>query len=66
MSGLAYDHDGMAESCMGIAVADADRNGLLDLFITKFYHESNTFYQQQSQWFFTDETHAANLHGPGL
>jgi hypothetical protein len=65
-SGVAFDAEGRAQACMGIGVADCDGNGLLDLFVTNFYNESNTLYLQQSPLQFSDETRRAGLRDPGF
>lgn len=65
LSGLAMNADGRAEACMGIAAGDVDGNGVLDLFVTNFYQESNTLYQQQQPHLFIDETRNFSLHDPG-
>ncbi len=64
--GLAYDRDGNTQACMGVAVGDATGNGLLDLFVTNFHQESNTFYMQRPGPFFTDETRRARLRDPSF
>jgi len=60
-SGLAFDRDGRAQACMGVACADADGNGQLDLFITNYYREANTLYLQEAPLLFNDRTAAYEL-----
>lgn len=66
VSGTAYDSDGRPQASMGIAADDADGDGLIDLFLTHFYNESNTFYRQQPGGFFVDESREANLWAGSL
>ncbi|MEZ6064073.1 MAG: CRTAC1 family protein [Planctomycetaceae bacterium] len=66
VSGTAYDFDGKAQASMGIAVDDADNDGLPDLFVTHFYNESNTYYHQQPGFYFVDESVAANLQSAAM
>ncbi len=64
--GVAMDAQGRAPSNMGVAIGDADGNGWLDLFITEFYSEPNTYYQATGQGDFQDLSKRANLAAPSL
>ncbi len=61
VSGLAFDRDGLALACMGVAAGDANGDGLPDLFVTNFSGESNTLYVQRPGRFFIDATREAGL-----
>lgn len=63
-SGLAYNQSGLAQACMGVAVDDVDRNGLIDLFITNFTEEGSILYSQQSDGLYEDRTREAGLFDP--
>jgi len=60
-SGVAFNGQGKAEGCMGIALGDVDGNGLIDLHITNFLSESNTLYLQNAPGFFSDQTRECRL-----
>ncbi|MEZ5940799.1 MAG: FG-GAP-like repeat-containing protein [Planctomycetaceae bacterium] len=66
ISGTAFDGDGRAQACMGVASADVDGNGLLDMFITNYYKESNTLYLQEDPLIFHDQTAAFGLREPSF
>jgi len=66
-SGLAVDASGLAQASMGIAAGDADQDGWLDLFVTNFFAESNTFYHHQPpDELFIDESAMRGLRAPSL
>ena len=61
LAGVAVNRDGRPEASMGVAAADSDNDGDLDLFMTHFRRESNTFYRSQGDGFFDDETAKVHL-----
>ena len=63
-AGLAVDADGRPQACMGVACDDLDGDGLVDLFVTNFHHESNTFYRALSPLLYVDDTRPAQLRQP--
>lgn len=64
--GLALNRLGRPEACMGIAAGDANGDGLIDLFVTNFEHESNTLYLQRPGMMFVDATDQFGLSTPSL
>jgi tetratricopeptide (TPR) repeat protein len=66
LAGVAYDRDGAAQASMGIAVGDGDDDGLMDIFVTNFLLQSNTYYRQIAPDFFEDATQALGLREPSL
>ncbi|WP_068132551.1 FG-GAP-like repeat-containing protein [Roseimaritima ulvae] len=66
VSGVGFDEVGNLQACMGVAAGDANADGLLDLFITNFWAESNILYQQQPGRLFADQTRSANLRDSGF
>jgi tetratricopeptide (TPR) repeat protein len=59
--GLAFNHQSAAEASMGIAATDADGDLDMDLFVTHFTDETNTFYEQVHEGLFQDTTDAVHL-----
>jgi hypothetical protein len=66
LRGLAYNMDGLAMACMGVAADDLDGNGLLDLLVTNFMDEPNSLYLQDAPGLFVDATRTAGLQGPSF
>ncbi len=62
-AGVALNAQGKAEASMGIAVGDPDADGDLDLFLTHFRRESNTFYRDAGPYF-EDATESLGLAAP--
>lgn len=56
ISGAAYDHNGAAQSGMGVDAEDVDGDGLPELFVTNFSNEYNTLYQNFGNGNFFDNT----------
>ena len=66
LNGLALDADGASQAAMGIAIGDANEDGLLDLFVTTFYRQAKALYIQQPDRSFREESRHANLHEAGF
>ncbi len=65
--GCAVNRAGSSQASMGIAVADYDNNGYLDIYVTHFYGESNTLYANLGTTRgFRDVTGTEGLHEPTL
>ncbi|MDB5391797.1 MAG: putative system TPR-repeat lipoprotein [Planctomycetaceae bacterium] len=64
-SGLAFDASGQAQASMGVAAADVDRDGRLDLFVTNFEREYNNLYLQLQPGLFTDAIATSGLQEAG-
>ncbi|MBL4659141.1 MAG: VCBS repeat-containing protein [Alcanivoracaceae bacterium] len=60
-SGLAVNAQGVAEASMGMAIADYDLDGDMDVFFTHLMNESNTLYRNNGKGYFQDVTNRSKL-----
>jgi enediyne biosynthesis protein E4 len=60
-AGVAYNFDGQLQSGMGVAVADFDGNGLLDIAKTNFSGDLPSLYRNENGKFFSDVSMRAGL-----
>ncbi len=61
LSGFGFNGEGAAEAGMGLAAGDVNGDGLVDVMITNYAHETNTLYLNRGGLFFEDGTTAAGL-----
>ncbi|HEY3936029.1 MAG TPA: CRTAC1 family protein [Bryobacteraceae bacterium] len=60
-AGVAYNFDGALQAGMGVAVADYDGDGLLDIAKTNFSGDLTSLYHNDDGKFFTDLSREAGL-----
>jgi enediyne biosynthesis protein E4 len=60
-AGVAASSSGGYQAGMGVACADFDGDGLVDIAVTNFYAESTSLYRNLGGGLFTDRTTAAGL-----
>ena len=65
-AGAAVNASGRATASMGTAADDLDGDGLLDLFVTNFINEPNSFFKGLGQGGFADVSAHAGLSAPSL
>ncbi len=61
LAGCAYNSDGKETSGMGVAAADYDGDGWLDIFKTNFSDESASLYRNSGQGMFVDVAQQAGI-----
>jgi hypothetical protein len=60
-AGVAYDANGRAQAGMGVAVADVDANGFLDIAKTNFSGDYPSLYRNEDGEFFRETAEEAGL-----
>jgi hypothetical protein len=66
LRGLGGDDRSQAQGSMGIATADFDRDGDIDLYVTNFEKEYNTYHEQREPGIWRDQTARLGLSEPTL
>ncbi len=66
LSGCAVSADGQALAGMGVDAGDVDGNGLLDLFVTNFFHEPNTLFRNDGRCQFREIGMRSGLGRPSF
>ena len=61
--GIAFNAMGKAEAGMGVALGDADNDGMLDCYVTHLGEETNTLWKQGPRGLFRDVTVVSQLAG---
>ena len=65
-AGVAFNGDGEPEAGMGVDAGDPDGDGDIDLFVSNFYGETNTFYENVGDGTFADRTSERGLAAPSV
>jgi hypothetical protein len=61
LSGSGFNSAGLAESSMGLDLADLDENGLLDIIMGNYSMETNTLFKNHGSLLFEDVTELRGL-----
>jgi hypothetical protein len=60
-AGCAASDEGQFEASMGVACADFDRDGLVDIFLTHFHAAKNTLYRNCGNLVFSDDSRRSRI-----
>jgi hypothetical protein len=60
-SGCAFSQDAKPQAGMGVAIADYDRNGTMDIFKTNFAGDTSSLYANTGQGFCEDKTFTSGI-----
>ncbi len=66
ISGTAFSDTGLPEAGMGVAAADIDEDGLVDIYVTNFALETNALYRNLGNGVFVDVRTAFGVAPPSL
>ncbi len=61
MAGCAASGEGNNEASMGVACADFDGDGLLDIFLAHYYTQKNTLYRNLGDMLFEDDSRRTRI-----
>jgi hypothetical protein len=59
--GIGVNQMSLSYAGMGVAVGDADNDGMIDVYVTHYVNETNTFWKQGPRGQFQDRTAASGL-----
>lgn len=63
-AGLAFNAAGKATGCMGVALGDINHDGHVELLVTNFLAEPNSFFMSTSPGFYEDRSRGMGLEKP--
>jgi hypothetical protein len=61
LSGCAVSGEGLNEATMGVACADFDGDGLVDLYLSHYYNAKNTLYHNLGNLSFVDDSFSTRV-----
>ncbi len=66
LSGAGVDFAGQIQAGMGVDIADIDRDGRVEIFVTNYEGEHNAFYQNLGRNVFQDASQSKGLAAPSM